>query len=411
VNKPLKFVESGFAVVSLIIYSGAIILLVLSGGQQQYEEVEYDSSLIRIVFFVIYLITCLLLALRWKQTIDTLRQDYLVFALIILAAVSICWSGDKAFTLKDSVTLFGSSLFGLYFASRYSLKEQLELLGWAFGIIVILSFVFAIALPKYGIMGGLHQGKWRGVFGHKNGLGQSMVYSGLVFLFLVYQNKKYKLWMWIGLSLSMLLLLLSASTSSMANLLILICIFFLIYTFRLPYLLMLPAILLLATIGELFYLWSIDNAGVIFNSVGKDTTLTGRTDLWPVVIEMIGKHPWIGYGYSGFWKGLNGAESAYVWRTTAWTPSHPHNGFLQLLLDLGILGLLIFFWGFFRNLIRGVKFIRSTKAVAALWPVVHMSQLIIPSLTETQLFGSNSIGWILYVAVVFSLGKSSQQEC
>ena len=38
-------------------------------------------------------------------------------------------------------------------------------------------------------------------------------------------------------------------------------------------------------------------------------TLTGRTELWATVIEMIREHPWFGYGYSGFWLGWDG-ESA-----------------------------------------------------------------------------------------------------
>jgi exopolysaccharide production protein ExoQ len=407
----LKNLELGFVIVSILIFSGAIILLILSGGQQQYEEVESNnSSLIRIVWFAIYFITCSLLVFRWQKTLDTLRQDYWVFALITFAGISIIWSSDQATTAKDTVTIFGSSLFGLYFASRYSLKEQLQILGWVFGTTVVLSFIFAVAVPKYGIMGGLHQGKWRGVFTHKNGLGQSMVYGALIFLFLSYQTKKHRLLMWVGLSLSILLLLLSGSTSSIANLAILICIFFILYFVRLPYLMMIPAIIGVAAIGQALYFLSINNAELLFNSVGKDTTLTGRSDLWPAVIEMIGKQPWFGYGYGGFWRGLDGAESAYIWRATAWTPSHPHNGFLQLLLDLGIVGLALFFVGFLNNLIKGLNFIRSTQTVAALWPVVHMAQLIVSSLAETQLFNPNNIGWILYVSAAFSLGKSSQQE-
>ena len=125
---------------------------------------------------------------------------------------------------------------------------------------------------------------------------------------------------------------------------------------------------------------------------------------------MIWKQPWIGYGFGGFWQGLNGAESGYILRAVTWTPSHPHNGYLQLLLDLGILGLSIFLIGFFRTMIRALNLIRSTTAVAALWPVVHMAQLLITSTTETQLFAANNIGWILYVALVFSLQPNSLEQ-
>jgi exopolysaccharide production protein ExoQ len=406
-NKLLNFLEYGFGVGSLLVYAGGIIVLVISGGQQEYEEVTYDNSLIRIAYFSIYIITIILLSVRWRKTVQALRQNYWVFSLVLIAIISFFWSFEKSNTLKDSFTIIGSSLFGLYLGSRYTLRQQLELMSWTFGIIIVLSFVFAIAIPKLGIMGASHQGKWRGVFSHKNGLGQSMVYSFLVFMFLNYQNRKHKLTMWIGMSLSMLLLLLSASTSSLFNLFILVCIFFVTYLVRLPYLLMFPVVALIATIGEFFYIWSIDNYGTIFNSVGKDATLTGRTELWQLATEMIWKEPWIGYGFGGFWQGLNGTGSGYILRALSWTPSHPHNGYLQLLLDLGILGLSIFFIGLAITLIRSLNYVRSTKEVASLWSIVHIAQLLITSTTESQLFVSNNIGWILYVAISFSLQPRS----
>jgi exopolysaccharide production protein ExoQ len=409
-NKLLSLLEYGFGVGSLLIYSGGVIVLVTSGGQQEYEEIAYDNSLIRAAYFTVYGITMLLLALRWRKTLQTLRQDYWIFSLVLLAAISFIWSFEKSNTLKDIFTITGSSLFGLYLASRYTLKQQLELMSWTYGIAIVLSFIFAVAIPKLGVMGAAHQGKWRGIFSHKNGLGQSMVYSFLTFMFLTYQTKKHKLLMWIGMSLSVLLLLLSASTSSMFNLFILVVVFFVLYIVRLPYLLMIPVIALIITIGETFYLWSINNSAAIFNSVGKDATLTGRTDLWQLTTDMIWKQPWIGYGFGGFWQGLNGAESGYILRAVTWTPSHPHNGYLQLLLDLGILGLSVFSIGFFRTMIRSLNMIRSTTVVAALWPIVHMAQLLITSTTETQLFAANNIGWILYVAVTFSLESSSLDQ-
>jgi exopolysaccharide production protein ExoQ len=409
-SKLLSSLEYGFGVGSLLIYSGGIIVLVTSGGQQEYEEVAYDNSLIRIAYFTIYAVTVLLLLFRWQKTIQTLRQNYWTFSLVLVAAISLIWSFDKANTLKDILTITGSSLFGLYLASRYTLKQQLELMSWTYGIAIVLSFLFAVAIPKLGIMGAAHQGKWRGIFSHKNGLGQAMIYSFLSFMFLAYQSHGYKLLMWIGMSLSIVLLLLSASTSSMFNLFILVIVFFVMYIVRLPYLVMIPVIALIITVGETFYLWSIDNSSAIFNSVGKDATLTGRTELWQLTTEMIWKQPWIGYGFGGFWQGLNGAESGYILRAITWTPSHPHNGFLQLLLDLGILGFSIFSIGFSIATIRGLNLIRSTTAVTALWPIVQMTQLLITSTTETQLFVSNNVAWILYVAVSFSLEPESLEK-
>jgi O-antigen ligase len=398
-RKVLIFAEQGFTVACLLMYSGAIFTLVLSGGAGEDDIVEYDSSLIRIIYSLIYAITYLLLVLRWKKILYlfVLSKDILLYSLIILAAVSITWSFEPSTTLKNSFTLINSSLFGLYLASRYSLKQQLHLVAWTFGIIIVLCFIFALGLPKYGIQSDMDGSKWRGVFPHKNGLGASMVVSSILFLILGYQNQRRSWFFRGGFALSLLLLLLSASTSSLVNLLILTLAFFAFQICRWPYLIMVPTLIMVATISQFLYFWLSNNASFVFASVGKDATLTGRTDLWPLVIDMIWKHPWIGYGYGGFWQGWNG-ESAYIWLNSGWIPNHPHNGYLALCLDLGILGLGLFFLGFSRNYLQALAWVRATKTVLDVWPLVFMTYMILANLTETSLLESNSLNWILYMA-------------
>ncbi|MFN6529633.1 O-antigen ligase family protein [Nostoc sp. ChiSLP03a] len=401
-KKILIFAEQVFTIMSLLMYSGAIFVVVLSGGAGQSDLVEYDSSVIRIIYSFIYLVTLVLLVLRWKKTLYFLRKDFWLYSLILLSAVSIIWSFEPSTTLKNSFSLINSSLFGLYFASRYSLKQQLHLLAWNFAIIIILSFVFAIALPKYGIQSDLDGSKWRGVFTHKNGLGAKMVTSGMIFFILGYQTKRRSWLFWAGFGLSILLLRLSASGSSLVNLLIIILTFFAFQIWRWSYQLMVPTLIMIATIGQSLYFWFSSNPDILFGAIGKDATLTGRTQLWPLVIDKIWKHPWLGYGYGGFWQGWNG-ESADIWLAAAWTPNHPHNGYLALCLDLGLLGLAVFFFGFWRSYLQGFACVRNSKTAFDIWPLIHMTFILLSSLTESNLLESNSLTWILYVAASLSV--------
>ena len=411
-RKLLIYAEQGFTVAALLIYSGAILTLVLSGGAGQQDAVEYDSSLTRIIFFGIYAITLLLLILRWKKTLYVLvlNKDILLYALLMLPVVSILWSFEPSTTLKNSFTLIGSSLFGLYFVSRYSLKQQFYLLAWNFGIIIVLSFIFAVALPKYGIQNdGFGKPLWRGVFTHKNGLGGRMVTSGIVFFLLGYQSHRRSWLFWGGFSLSILLLLLAGSISSLVNLLILISAFFAFLIWRWPYQIMVPTLIIIATLSQSLYFWLSNNADVLFSSLGKDATLTGRTDLWPLVIDMIWKHPWLGYGYGGFWQGWNG-ESAYIWLNAGWMPNHPHNGYLNLCLDLGLLGLGLFLLGFWRSYLQGFTWVRSSNTALDIWPLMHMTYIFLASLTESSLLESNSLTWILYVGACLSVRMTHERK-
>lgn len=404
------FLEQAFVVLTLIIYSGGLLTLLVSGGAGETEvEVTYDTSWVRIFYFVMYLITCCLLALRWRTAIDIINRDKYLWILIALPVISMLWSFDRANTLKDSVTLVGSSIFGLYFAIRYSIKQQLQLIATACIVAIVLSTMFVIFIPKYGIMQDLHSGAWRGIHSHKNGLGQMMGLSTLVFTILgIDQRKKFSI-LWIGLILSFTLLVLSRSTASMTNTLIVIPFFWLLHILRLQYSLMIPTIIGLMTIGLTSSIWIQDNLAVLAGSVGKNVTLTGRTSVWEFVWEMIQKQPWIGYGYGGFWNGLDG-ESAYVWRATQWTPTHPHNGLLQLFLDLGLVGVVLYLIGFWRHMLRIFAYVRSTSELSGIWPVAFMIYLLLLNLTETHLLSSNSIIWVLYVTCYCSMLRLQQLD-
>jgi O-antigen ligase len=171
---------------------------------------------------------------------------------------------------------------------------------------------------------------------------------------------------------------------------------------------MIPAIIAIATLGGIVQLWITNNPDTLLVAVGKDTTLTGRTDMWPYVLDMIWKRPWLGYGYSAFWQGLNG-PSAIIWYATGWNPTHPHNGLLALWIDLGLLGVLIFAAGFLISFLGALAWVRKSRTSEALWPGLYMTYMFLSNLTETNLLKSNSLGWVLYVAAALSVLSPSEQ--
>jgi len=70
---------------------------------------------------------------------------------------------------------------------------------------------------------------------------------------------------------------------------------------------------------------------------GRDTTLTGRTELWPVLLNMV-VNPWIGHGFESFWLGdrLSTLHKMYYFK-----PNQAHSGYIEMYLNLGWVGLLI----------------------------------------------------------------------
>lgn len=407
-KKITSFGEQVFTVLSLLQYSGGPLTLILSGGANQEDVVDADYFLNYVLFLLIYAVTIFLLIARWKKVIYVLSKDKFIWVLMVIIVVSVFWSYVPAMTLRRSLTMVGPTLFGLYFATRYSLKQQLQLLGWMFGIAVVLSLLFGVALPKYGVMGGMHAGAWRGIYFNKNSLGKMMIPSAMTFLLLAFSTPRNRWLLWCGFSLSVSLLLLSTSKSSLINLVQLIAAFFVFRTFRWRYELMIPALIAIATVGGGLSVLFTANADTVLGSLGKDATLTGRTDLWPYVLEMIEKRPWLGYGYNGFWLGLDG-ESAYIWRATGWKPPNAHNGLLDLWLDLGLLGVSVFLLGFWTSLLRALAWARLSRTSDGLWPVIYITFMVLANLTESTLLERNNVCWVLYVAVALSVLITPEQ--
>lgn len=404
-TKFLRFAEQAFTVLSLIHYSGGPLVVILNGGANEGDDgggIPADYALVQLIFLLIYGVTFLLLVARWKKVIYVIGKDQFIWVLVGVAVLSVFWSDAPDLTKTRSIALVGTTLFGYYLASRYSMKQQLQLLAWAFGISIILSFMFAVGVPKLGIMGGLHAGKWRGIYAHKNVLGKMMVMSALIFLLLAISAKRNRRILWGGFSLSAMLIVLSASSTSLVNLIALIAAFFALRALRLRYEQMIPALLAIAIVAGSLQLLYTANADALLGLFGKDATLSGRTDMWPYVLEKIWKRPWLGYGYSGFWRGLDG-ESAYVWYAVRWTPPNAHNGLLDLWIDLGLLGVSIYLLGFLTSFIRAIIRVRLSRTTEEFWPLIYMLYMVLANLTESTMLERNSLYWVIFAAVILSI--------
>jgi len=134
----------------------------------------------------------------------------------------------------------------------------------------------------------------------------------------------------------------------------------------------------------------------------RDSTMTGRIEIWVGSAIMALQRPWLGYGYGAFWQGTEG-PSLGVWRLANWEVPHAHNGLLNLWLDLGLVGVGLFLVGFLLCLYRAFRHLRANTMPEAIWPFMFLVFLFISSLTESGMVDGNTMLWIVYAAVFTSL--------
>jgi len=400
----LIHLEKLFTLGALMHFSEGIIPLVLSGGASEGDSLAAPSShpLNAGLFLLIYFITFVLLGLRWKRLFYALSHSAFLAALLLVVLSSFLWSLYPGETLIESIRVVSSSAFGLYFATRYSFDEQLEFLATLFTIVVFVSLVFIVLPPRYGLMGGVHSGAFRGVYVHKNHFGLVMAVSAVIFLMqaLYTHQLRYKLL----LPLTMLLALLSKSTGALGVMLIALTVFLSFYIYaalRLKALALVPTILLLITATTGGALWFINNLATVAAATGEDLTLTGRTVFWQILIRMIGQRPALGYGYKGFWYGLKGPSKEVI-QVANWPVPEAHNGFLEMGLSVGMIGLSLFVLGYVITLVRSLQCLHLDPTVLSIWPLVFLSVLVACNLAESSLMEFGFF-WLIYSSIVFAL--------
>jgi O-antigen ligase len=146
------------------------------------------------------------------------------------------------------------------------------------------------------------------------------------------------------------------------------------------------------------------NYGAVATMFGKDPTLSGRTDLWAAVVDAIKIHPWFGYGYSVFWS-KPGAETLLTASRAKYgaMPVHAHNGYLDLALDLGLFGVLIFAYGLLKMIWLAVIAAKDESNEASAWPLMFLVYYVLFNVTESNLLISRAFLWLPFISIYVTL--------
>jgi len=412
-NPILNLIEQWFTVFSLIFLTGILRWSSLFVSADATAISTNDSNpfdpISSIVQYLIYAIALFFLIARKNTTISTARGSFLICALPVLATISCLWSDLPDESLRKGIATIQTSYFGLYFASRFSNKQQLHILAWVFGIVAILSLLFGIAFPGASIEMGANAGSFRGPFTQKNILARVAVLGSIVFLLNALQNMQStsnKITLWLGFLINVLLIVLSTSKTALLLLFMILVLLPLYKALRWKNTIIIPIIIMIIICGGSILAIVISNWEVSLNAIGGDATLTGRAGLWEAAIEKIGERPWLGYGYQAFWQDDGGAVE--IWRSEGYKPPHAHNGFVNVPLDLGLIGLFIFLAIIAINYARAIAFLRSVTAIIGLWPIYYITFFFMYNQTENTIIEQNSIFWTLLVSTILSLQQNNR---
>ena len=357
-----------------------------------------------------YPITLLLIIWRWKRFAYFATRDLPLLLLVGMAMASVFWSAAPDVTSIETKAIFRATLLGVYLATRFSIKEQMQLLAWVLGIGAVLSFLVALAIPSYAI----HStgdpgmiGAWRGIFGIKNLLASIMILASWLFLLRALNSPRKRWLFWSLFGLAAVLLFLSKGKTAYSVFLISLCLLplhkFVKQQYKLRVFLLLTALL----VGGTAIVLILSNLEfIVVDTLGKNLEFNGRLPIWILIFDKILERPWFGYGMSGFW---TSDEALYVlynsWANDARETGvrfNAHNGYIDLCLSLGFLGFSLYTLHFLTVFIRTVNLWISTKTIEILWILQTLVVLFFLNFADTlSLLGTGSM-WIIYVSMAIS---------
>jgi exopolysaccharide production protein ExoQ len=366
------------------------------------------------------LITVLRHSTALRSLMHELNQFFLAF--LVIVPVSYLWSISPGDTLARFVTILAivAVWLAICLASWEPLRFQ-DILRPVTTFLILGSIVFVMISPELAIEKGEGTLKdaWHGLAAQKNGFGQLSSFGFIFWLhgWLARQVKTWKALVFGGCAEACILFSRS-STSLLASTFVAV---FLLMLMRapaswrriMPYLIAGFAVIVLTY--ALAVLKLVPGLDVLLEPImaltGKDMTFSNRSVIWDIIKEHIQLSPYIGSGYGAYWIGPDPASPSYsFFQRMYFYPTESHNGYLEIVNDLGFMGLVVLCGYFFLYVRQAVRLLRFDHDQGALYLALFFQQAII-NLSESCWLSVNAgLSFTIMTFATISLARSALDQ-
>ena len=385
----------------------------LSVPMSSANDYSEGSPVDRVVFFSLILMGAFILKKRHINWNILVRQNKLILVYLLYALSSILWSDNPFVLFKRWVKDIGNPIMALVILTEPRPYDAIGVVLRRLSFLFLpLSILFVKYFPDLGrtihVDGAI---LYTGVGHQKNDLGAMCLITGIYFAWEIILNKKIGLevkernniFYYLLIIMLIWLLRLSDSQTSLFTLMVTIGLFLLS---RIGFITNKPSRIIPLLICSSLLLYVLE-AGfhvkdIVFDMMGRDPSLTNRTELWKVVLSFE-VNPVIGAGFMSFWTGERMEMIAVAMKSEI--INQAHNGYLEQYLNLGYIGLVIIILILTVGMFKIQKFLDINNK-AGMLRLGFLISAIIVNYTEASFYGINNL-WVL---LIFSVIDISGQE-
>lgn len=348
--------------------------------------------------------------LHYRTVVKACIRYWILSLFAVFALISSSWSPDIIDSLRKASFLVILLLFSYFIAESYTPEEQMRLIFTIGCLVIVASYLIIIFIPNRGIK----KEEWNGILGHKNtfSIYLAMYLSPLGYMRTGTFSKLFN-FVWLGLGAFAIYMSQARTgwiTFSSLILFWIISIFFK----RLRTKDFFAVLFLIIGLTGIVVWVAYTNLSFFTQLLGKDATLTGRTEIWSLAIWALERRLLLGYGYAGFWNGLTPESNAVNIQASSVLMGqqfyHAHNAILTIALQVGLIGTTILLAALlvaFKNIFVSLSNHRSD---AALWYTSILLGLCVAGSDESMFMNYYSLMTLMLVTACIGINKLSTND-
>ncbi|MBX4894114.1 O-antigen ligase family protein [Rhizobium bangladeshense] len=329
------------------------------------------------------------------------RIPVLVVVVTAFTLISLALSISFGASARGIAAVTVLTIAPLLYRRRYGSVETFRLLENFAVFAAFANVLYTAAFPHFAIMGGSYAGMVKGLFYHKNMMGQffAVAFIVVVSIGLPSSRLRYRtLLRWAALLLMLLLIAVSRSSTAVVMLatglatLSGLKVMFKIGNSGVRSFLLFFLCLTLGFIGASAYLGA---AQLIADAFGKDLTFSGRTNIWEQLIPLVYDKPIFGYGFALFRQ----PEIMEQFVRVTFDARSTHNTYLELALNIGVPGMIAWVAFLFKRLGERITTVSSGAALNEVQAkeVAVILMIMIGAMMEAGLMLAPVVLWPLMV--------------
>lgn len=412
--------KPGSRLMSVLLLLLFTVMTVPSGfDYAAHSDTPNEGDALSLATWIVLLIGSIYLVIKNQRQVRGLlaAANRPFFYFVVLASLSLLWSIEPAITLRRILRLYIIIAVSIAFASAGWQPRRFEnTLRWVLSSLLAASAIFCYWNPDLAIH---HEqsaelvNAWHGITTGKNVLGSLAGCAFILWLHALLTGETGRIAAIANMALAGLCLIMCRSSTSLMS--TVFATFFVILLLRpsgsmrrlMPYVIGFFAVAVL--VYALAVLNILPGLSVILTPIsmitGKDLTFSGRTNIWYILKIHIRQHPLLGTGYEAYWIGPVPSSPSYdMVNQLYFYPTEGHNGYLDVINDLGYVGFACLLAYFIVYLRQGLNLMMLEKPRGALY-LALIFRAFLADMSESHWFSVTSIDFVIFILATFSLAR------